>query len=80
MDLIQVTRNWVEANILTTVIVLVFLYTAVLVIYRLYLSPLANFPGRNLAALTLWYEFYYDYFKRGKYVWEIADMHAKYGM
>lgn len=69
-----------EANILTTVIVLVFLYTAVLVIYRLYLSPLANFPGRNLAALTLWYEFYYDYFKRGKYVWEIADMHAKYGM
>lgn len=48
--------------------------------YRLYLSPLAKFPGRKLAALTLWYEFYHDYFRRGQYTWEISDMHEKYGM
>lgn len=48
--------------------------------YRLYLSPLAKFPGRKLAALTLWYEFYHDYFRRGQYTWEIAGMHEKYGI
>ena len=49
------------------------------IIYRLYLSPIAKFPGRKLAALTLWYEFYYDVIKGGQYVWEIEKMHQKYG-
>ena len=80
MDLLELTRSWVETHILLTVAVLVFLYIANVAIYRLYFSPLAKFPGRKLAALTLWYEFYHDYFRRGKYLWEIADMHAKYGM
>ncbi len=47
--------------------------------YRLYLSPLAKFPGPKLAALTLWYEFYHDVIKGGKYTWEIAKMHERYG-
>jgi hypothetical protein len=48
-------------------------------VYRLYLSPLAKFPGPKLAALTLWYEFYYDVVKSGMYMAEIAKMHEKYG-
>lgn len=48
-------------------------------IYRLYWSPVAKFPGPKLAALTLWYEFYYDVIKRGQYTWEIGKMHEKYG-
>lgn len=48
-------------------------------IYRLYLSPLGKFPGPRLAALTLWYEFYYDVVKGGRYSWRIAEMHEKYG-
>jgi hypothetical protein len=48
-------------------------------IYRLYLSPLSKFPGPKLAALTLWYEFYYDVVKNGKYLWEIEKMHEQYG-
>ena len=48
-------------------------------IYRLYFSPIARFPGPKLAALTFWYEFYYDVIKRGKYTWEIGKMHEKYG-
>lgn len=49
--------------------------------WRLFLSPLKTFPGPKLAALTLWYEFYYDIVKSGggNYVWEIEKMHKKYG-
>ena len=55
------------------------LYILYGVIYRLYLSPIAKFPGRKLAALTLWYEFYYDVFKVGEYTSEIKKMHEEYG-
>ncbi len=54
-------------------------YGVGLVIYRLYLSPLSRFPGPKLAGATLWYEFYYDVVRRGKYTFEIAKMHEKYG-
>ena len=56
------------------------IYTLYGVIYRLYLSPVAKFPGRKLAALTFWYEFYYDSVKSGSYVWEIEKMHREYGL
>lgn len=64
---------------LTIAGVLVLLYLLGLAIYRLYFSPIAKFPGPKLAALTLWYEFYYDVVKRGKYTWEIKKMHQAYG-
>ena len=47
--------------------------------FRLYLSPLAKFPGPKLAAFTSWYEFYYDYFQRGRFTWKIKELHAHYG-
>ena len=47
--------------------------------WRLYLSPVAKFPGRKLAALTFWYEFYYDVIKGGAYVYEIEKMHKEFG-
>lgn len=50
-----------------------------LAIHRLWLSPLARFPGPKLAALTMWYEFYYDSFLEGQYTFQIAEMHRKYG-
>ncbi|RDW72537.1 uncharacterized protein DSM5745_07709 [Aspergillus mulundensis] len=55
------------------------IYSAWLVIYRLYLHPLARFPGPRLAAATGWYEFYYDALKGGTYIHEIERMHIKYG-
>ena len=55
------------------------IYLVGLSIFRLYLDPLAKFPGPKIAALTLWYEFYYDVIKRGKYTFEIERMHKRYG-
>jgi hypothetical protein len=55
------------------------LYTICLAAYRLYFCAIAKFPGPKLAALTLWYEFYYDVVKRGKFSFEIEKMHEKYG-
>ncbi|SMR47054.1 unnamed protein product [Zymoseptoria tritici ST99CH_1A5] len=55
------------------------LYFFTLAVYRLYFSPLAKIPGPKLAALTLWYEFYYDVVLKGQYTWKIGEMHEKYG-
>lgn len=55
-------------------------YNLAVVVHRLYFSPLAKFPGPKLAAATLWYEYYYDVVKRGRYTWKIAELHAQYGL
>ncbi|RAH79186.1 putative cytochrome P450 [Aspergillus japonicus CBS 114.51] len=55
------------------------LYGVTLVIYRLYLHPLARFPGPKIAAATGWYEFYHDVIRGGMYIHEIQRMHRKYG-
>ena len=45
----------------------------------LYLHPLAKFPGPKLAAVTRYYEAYYDIIKNGQYTFRIAEMHKRYG-
>ena len=47
---------------------------------RLYLSPLSTIPGPKLAALTSWYEFYYDVILPGRYVFKIQELHSQYGI
>ncbi|KAL5360631.1 cytochrome P450 [Aspergillus floccosus] len=54
-------------------------YTIYGAIWRLYLSPIAHFPGPRLAALTHLYEIYYNNWLGGKYLWKIQEMHDKYG-
>ena len=48
-------------------------------VFRLYLSPIAKFPGPKLAALTRWYEFYYEVVLRGKFSDHITELHKIYG-
>ncbi|KAL9609843.1 MAG: hypothetical protein Q9167_005410 [Letrouitia subvulpina] len=54
-------------------------YSFGLVVYRLFFSPVAKFPGPCLAAITGYYELYYDVVHKGKYLFEIEKMHDKYG-
>jgi hypothetical protein len=51
------------AALLATLFVVCITYGVGLAIHRLWLSPIAKFPGPKLAALTKWYEFYYEVIK-----------------
>lgn len=60
-------------------IVLGCLWLGATVAYRLFFSPIAGVPGPRLAALTGWYETYYDCVKQGRFWREIEKMHEEYG-
>ena len=65
---------WMSLLLVSTI------YPILLCTYRLFLHPLASFPGPPLAAMTHWYEFYYDFFSPGgQYIFVIREMHVKYG-
>ncbi|KAK0621887.1 cytochrome P450 [Bombardia bombarda] len=57
----------------------VVIYYASLAFYRLFLDPLARFPGPKLAAVSRWYEAYYDVVLNGQYTHRILEMHKEYG-
>ena len=70
-------HTWIN---FTTILALTLLtYGFLLSLHRLTISKLAGFPGPKLAAVTYWYEFYYDWWCSGKYIFEIEKMHKKYG-
>jgi hypothetical protein len=54
-------------------------WLVILSIYRLYFSSIANFPGPKLAALTQWYEIYYDIYLNGQFTLHVKDLHELYG-
>ncbi|KAJ4991364.1 cytochrome P450 [Stagonosporopsis vannaccii] len=54
-------------------------YVVALAVYRLYLHPLAKFPGPRLAAVTSWYEGYYEIVQNGQYSRHISKLHDHYG-
>ncbi|QLI70047.1 Cytochrome P450 monooxygenase sdnE [Metarhizium brunneum] len=62
-----------------TILLLIPLYGLLLAVFRLYFSPLSRFPGPRIAAATWWYQFYHDVVRRGRYIWVVRDMHARYG-
>jgi hypothetical protein len=64
----------ITAALATTGLVLYLIAT------RLLFHPLAKVPGPRLAALTKWYEFYYDVVCDGEYVKHIEKLHIIYGM
>ena len=68
-----VSRSLVIASIL-------IFYFASIAIYRLFFHPLAKFPGPKLAALTRYYEAYYDVVQNGQYTFKIEKLHKEYGL
>lgn len=72
-------RTSFQDHLYFTLLVIFLVYLVSTIIYRLYLSPVSHIPGPRLAALTWWYEFYYDIILGGQYVFKIIDLHREYG-
>jgi hypothetical protein len=53
--------------------------TVSVLLYRLFLHPLASVPGPPLAAVTRLYAFYFNVIQGGKFYLEIERMHHVYG-
>ncbi|KAI1129410.1 cytochrome P450 [Nemania abortiva] len=60
-------------------VAVIICYYGTIVFYRLFLHPLARFPGSKLAAISRWYEAYYDVVQGGQYTAKIAQLHTRYG-
>lgn len=54
-------------------------YWTAWIYYQLWSSPLAKFPGPKLAAVSRYYELYYDGFKTHGYARKIRVLHKLYG-
>ena len=62
-----------------TVTVVLALWVVSTIIYRYALHPLAAFPGPRLAAITYWYEFYYDIGLGRQYTYKLRELNQEYG-
>ncbi|KAH7354758.1 cytochrome P450, partial [Rhexocercosporidium sp. MPI-PUGE-AT-0058] len=58
---------------------LLLAYCILLGICRLLFSSLSHVPGPKLAAITSWYEFYYNVVLGGKFFLKIETLHEEYG-
>ncbi|KAK8091558.1 cytochrome P450 [Apiospora hydei] len=63
---------------LGSVVGLFALYYLCIAVYRLYLSPIAKFPGPRIAAITPWYEKFIDLWSN-QFHDVLRDMHKTYG-
>lgn len=63
----------------TSVLAFLVLYFVYITVYRLFLSPIAGFPGPRLAAWSYWYEFWYDVVAEPEYTFKIGRLHKQYG-
>lgn len=81
MGSIQKILDYDLAAAMATMIICIAVSSAALAIYRLCFSPLAlaGVPGPKIAAVTAWYEFYWDCVQQGRYLFKIEQMHQKYG-
>lgn len=79
MDVYEKLKGATRGNVLVTLFVSYVVYLIGLSVYRLYLSPIAKFPGPKLAALTRWYEFYYEVVLKGQFSVHITELHKVYG-
>jgi hypothetical protein len=60
--------------------VTIIFYSICLGIYRLYFARIAHIPGPRIAALTYFYQFYYDVFPHsGQFLFQCGRLHKKYG-
>ncbi|KIW01741.1 uncharacterized protein PV09_06917 [Verruconis gallopava] len=66
-------------NLIGAVTTLLVLRSIVTALYRLLLHPLAKVPGPKLAAITWYYERYFDIYHKQQFFKQIGKLHKKYG-
>lgn len=66
-------------DLIALLVLSIVAYLAGLTLFRALLHPLSNVPGPKLAAVTGWYEFYFDCVKHGQYAFHIQSLHKQYG-
>lgn len=75
--------TWLRDGFFLAIVVLLGALAVCYTLFRafnpLYLSSVTHIPGPKPAALTIWYEFYYDVVLHGRYTWKIAKLHDQYG-
>jgi hypothetical protein len=80
MDEITTDASGFWSKILTATVLIIITYISYTAFQRLYLSPIAGFPGPKLAALTWYYQIYYDIYPHyGQYFNHISQLHKIYG-
>ncbi|KAL4982871.1 cytochrome P450 [Aspergillus falconensis] len=72
----MIILQWIRWEVVLLLIISFYLART---IYRLYLHPLAKFPGPKSTAATGLYEIYHDIIRGGKFLWKIEQMHRIYG-
>lgn len=81
MSIVILLTELTSLGSLPTKILIVWLLGLIsLYIYRLYFSPISHFPGPKLAAISRWYEAYYEIILDGQYSRKIAELHDQYGL
>ncbi|KAK8047900.1 cytochrome P450 [Apiospora saccharicola] len=77
----EATMLWTATRLILLVAFILLLHCLRLVITRLYFSPIAKFPGPRLAAISYWYEGYYDLLSQGggQFAFQLKRLHGIYG-
>ncbi|KAK1143049.1 hypothetical protein N8T08_007113 [Aspergillus melleus] len=80
LEVIEAVRQY-PVRLGLAAIAIQLVYLIVLGIYRIYFHPLNIFPGPKLAALTYWYETYYNLLKSpgGQFMFQYRRLHEQYG-
>ncbi|KAL2181897.1 cytochrome P450-like protein [Thermothelomyces heterothallicus CBS 202.75] len=56
------------------------IYLVTITIHRLFFHRISHIPGPKLAALTYYYQSYYDFFPhQGQFIFKLEELHRKYG-
>lgn len=66
-------------SILVPIVAAILFYAVYGIIWRLYFSPIAKFPGPKLAAISMLYEIYHEIILGGQYTFKIRKLHEEYG-
>jgi hypothetical protein len=77
---VDFTQSPIISGLVLFTPLLITIYLASIYLYRLFFHPLAKYPGPKLAAISNWYEFYYDVIQHGSFTVHIQELHKKYGM